>query len=101
RVVQPRASIAETLEHHEVIEVPEEDRGQRQLGELARLLLEAASDHAVRARGAQQPAALAAAAPHAAVDPHLLHRNMAAAQAASASGGRARRRDVHYRAGLR
>ena len=54
------------------------DRGQRQLGELARLLAEAARDEAVGARRAQQPAGLAAVAAHAALDAHLLERHVAA-----------------------
>ena len=76
-IVQVRASAAEALDDHEVVEVHEHDGGHRQLRQLARLLAEAARGEPVRARGAQQAARLAAVAAHAAIDAHLLEGHVA------------------------
>ena len=58
RIVQPRAPVAKSLEDHEVVEVPEDDRGKRQLGEVVGLLLEAARHHAVARAARSRPPAL-------------------------------------------
>jgi hypothetical protein len=76
-IVKEDAPGARALHHDEMVEVHERDRRQRQLGELARLLAEAARNQAVRTRRAQQPARLAAVAAHAAVHAHLLQGHVA------------------------
>jgi hypothetical protein len=80
RIVQENAPFAHSLYDDEVVEVHEGDRGHRQLGQLARLLAEAARFQAVRARCPQQPARLAAVAAHAAIHAHLLERDVAAVE---------------------
>src|SRR5262249_43104613 len=78
RIVQVDLALAEALEHHEVVELPEQDQRWRELRQLLQLALETAGFGAIGARAPDDVARLAAVARDAAGDPQLLQRYGAA-----------------------
>ena len=78
RIVEIRASAAESLQHDKVIEVPEEDRWQRHLLQIFDLFLESFGVQTMSPGGLQNVQRFSSISRDAAIDAQLLERNIPA-----------------------
>ena len=77
RIVQMRLAVLESLYHHKVVEVPENDGRERDRGDLGRLLAITFGDQSMEPGRTQQIARLGSVATHPAFDAECFQRHMA------------------------